>query len=125
MQLLSACAGARTAQINDRYEFPEELDLDAGDGRFLAEDADRSVRNLYRLHSVLVHSGGVHGGHYYAFIRPDGQQWLKFDDDKARRCAAAPAARPRRQRGCPDIMCREQPVVQQWWRPGRALALPV
>lgn len=72
------------AQINDRYEFPEELDLDAGDGRFLAADADRSVRNLYRLHSVLVHSGGVHGGHYYAFIRPDGRQWLKFDDDKAR-----------------------------------------
>ena len=42
------------------------------------------MRNLYRLHSVLVHSGGVHGGHYYAFIRPDGRQWLKFDDDKAR-----------------------------------------
>ncbi len=40
------------------------------------------MRNQYRLHSVLVHSGGVHGGHYYAFIRPDGRQWLKFDDDK-------------------------------------------
>jgi hypothetical protein len=38
------------------------------------------VRNLYRLHSVLVHSGGVHGGHYYAYIRPDGKKWLKFDD---------------------------------------------
>jgi hypothetical protein len=44
------------------------------------QQADRSVRNLYRLHSVLVHSGGVHGGHYYAYIRPDGKQWLKFDD---------------------------------------------
>lgn len=42
------------------------------------------MRNQYRLHSVLVHSGGVHSGHYYAFIRPDGRQWLKFDDDKAR-----------------------------------------
>jgi hypothetical protein len=42
--------------------------------------ADRSVRNLYKLHSVLVHSGGVHGGHYYAYIRPDGRSWLKFDD---------------------------------------------
>jgi ubiquitin carboxyl-terminal hydrolase 7 len=38
------------------------------------------VRNLYKLHSVLVHSGGVHGGHYYAYIRPDGKTWLKFDD---------------------------------------------
>lgn len=53
-------------QINDRYEFYEELDLDAGDGKYLSPSADRSTRNLYRLHSVLVHSGGVHGGHYFA-----------------------------------------------------------
>ena len=72
------------AQINDRYEFPDELDLDYGDGRLLSANADRGVRNLYALHSVLVHSGGVHGGHYYAFIRPDGKRWLKFDDEKAR-----------------------------------------
>ena len=32
---------------------------------------DRSVRNKYKLHSVQVHSDGVHGGHYYAYIRPD------------------------------------------------------
>ncbi len=69
-------------QINDRYEFPDELDLDADDGKFLAPGADRSVRNLYKLHSVLVHSGGVHGGHYYAYIRPASKQWLKFDDEK-------------------------------------------
>jgi hypothetical protein len=43
------------------------------------------VRNLYRLHSVLVHSGGVHGGHYYAFIRPAGSSWLKFDDERVTR----------------------------------------
>jgi ubiquitin carboxyl-terminal hydrolase 7 len=73
------------AQINDRYEFPDELDLDVGGGRLLSENADRSVRNAYKLHSVLVHSGGVHGGHYYAFIRPDGQRWLKFDDERVRR----------------------------------------
>lgn len=27
----------------------------------------------YVLFSVLVHAGGVHGGHYYAFIRPTQQ----------------------------------------------------
>ncbi|KAH7332209.1 hypothetical protein KP509_20G075300 [Ceratopteris richardii] len=33
--------------------------------------------------SVLVHSGGVHGGHYYAFIRPTlSEQWYKFDDER-------------------------------------------
>jgi hypothetical protein len=46
----------------------------------LPRQANRSVRNVYKLHSVLVHSGGVHGGHYYAYVRPDGKQWLKFDD---------------------------------------------
>lgn len=71
-------------QINDRYEFYEELDLDQLEHKYLSPNADRSTPNKYRLHSVLVHSGGVHGGHYYAFINPDGKQWLKFDDDKVR-----------------------------------------
>ena len=33
----------------------------------------------YKLsYSVLVHCGGVHGGHYYAFCRPgDGKQWYE------------------------------------------------
>ena len=57
-------------KINDRYAFPETLDLDSGDRKYLTAEADHTVRNLYKLHSVLVHSGGVNGGHYYAFIRP-------------------------------------------------------
>ncbi|NP_001346281.1 Ubiquitin carboxyl-terminal hydrolase 12 [Zea mays] len=70
-------------KINDRYEFPLQLDLDRDDGKYLSPDADRNVRNLYTLHSVLVHSGGVHGGHYYAFIRPTlSDQWFKFDDER-------------------------------------------
>ncbi|MBA0594472.1 hypothetical protein Gorai_011375, partial [Gossypium raimondii] len=114
--------------INDRYEFPLQLDLDRDDGKYLSPEADRSVRNLYTLHSdikkdsiwtlfevadaqfngqkillygsltlilvsgthiyefaysVLVHSGGVHGGHYYAYIRPTlSDQWYKFDDER-------------------------------------------
>ncbi|CAI9765932.1 unnamed protein product [Fraxinus pennsylvanica] len=70
-------------KINDRYEFPLELDLDRDNGKYLSPEADSSVRNLYMLHSVLVHSGGVHGGHYYAFIRPTlNDQWYKFDDER-------------------------------------------
>lgn len=38
---------------------------------------------MYRLHGVLVHSGDLHGGHYFALIKPDRQtRWLKFDDDR-------------------------------------------
>ncbi|KAL0367236.1 UNVERIFIED_CONTAM: Ubiquitin carboxyl-terminal hydrolase 12 [Sesamum radiatum] len=70
-------------KINNRYEFPLELDLDRDNGRYLSPEANRRVRNLYTLHSVLVHSGGVDGGHYYAFIRPTlSNQWYKFDDER-------------------------------------------
>ncbi|KAK9010463.1 hypothetical protein V6N11_036971 [Hibiscus sabdariffa] len=70
-------------KINDRYEFPLQLDLDRENRKYLSPEADRTVRNLYTLHSVLVHSGGVHGGHYYAFIRPTlSDQWYKFDDER-------------------------------------------
>ncbi|KAJ6727514.1 UBIQUITIN-SPECIFIC PROTEASE 12-RELATED [Salix purpurea] len=77
-------------KINDRYEFPLQLDLDRENGKYLSPEADRSVRNLYTLHSVLVHSGGVHGGHYYAYIRPTLSDQcfelmacrFKFDDER-------------------------------------------
>ena len=37
-------------QINDRYEFPLQLDLDRDNGKYLSPHADRNVRNLYTLH---------------------------------------------------------------------------
>ena len=33
----------------------------------------------YALYAVLVHAGGSHGGHYYAYIF-DGIDWFKFND---------------------------------------------
>src|ERR1700728_3756643 len=66
-------------QINDRHEFPFEIDL----GEFLDDNADRSKPWVYKLHGVLVHSGDLHGGHYFALIKPDRDtRWLKFDDDR-------------------------------------------
>ena len=66
-------------QINDRHEFPFEIDLT----EFLDETADRSQPWVYKLHGVLVHSGDLHGGHYFACIKPDAaSRWLKFDDDR-------------------------------------------
>ena len=56
-------------KIHDFFSFPEILELD----NFLADDCppeSRAVPNEYTLHSVLVHSGDVGGGHYYAYIRP-------------------------------------------------------
>ncbi|KAL6946770.1 hypothetical protein ACO0QE_001619 [Hanseniaspora vineae] len=61
----------RLIKINDRYEFPESIDLSPyGNGK------------VYDLHAVLVHSGDIDTGHYYAMIRPSDDQWYRFDDDR-------------------------------------------
>ncbi|KAJ3321282.1 hypothetical protein HDV06_004507 [Boothiomyces sp. JEL0866] len=66
-------------KINDRHEFGMTLDLE----RFLDSDADKSIKQRYRLQGVLVHSGDLNAGHYFALIRPkkDGS-WYRYDDDK-------------------------------------------
>ncbi|KAF8509282.1 hypothetical protein JB92DRAFT_2947613 [Gautieria morchelliformis] len=66
-------------KINDRHEFPFEIDL----SEFLDETVARSQSWVYKLHGVLVHSGDLHGGHYFALIKPDREtRWLKYDDDR-------------------------------------------
>ena len=67
-------------KINDRHEFPFEIDL----AEFVdPAERDPNTSYNYRLHGVLVHSGDLHGGHYFALIKPtkDGR-WFKFDDDR-------------------------------------------
>lgn len=66
-------------KINDRYEFPESFDA----APYLSEDADKSESYVYQLHGVLVHSGDLNAGHYYAFIKPTTDGWFyKYDDDR-------------------------------------------
>lgn len=69
-----------TVKINDRYEFPTEVDL----APYLDEDSrDPNENYEYALHGVLVHCGDLNIGHYYAFIKPSSNgPWYKFDDDK-------------------------------------------
>ncbi|KAG2175621.1 hypothetical protein INT43_001268, partial [Umbelopsis isabellina] len=68
-----------TVKINDRHEFPLEIDLEP----YLSESADKSQPHKYILQGVLVHSGDLSGGHYFAFVRPTkDSNWLKFDDDR-------------------------------------------
>jgi ubiquitin carboxyl-terminal hydrolase 7 len=69
-------------KVNDRYEFPEVWDASP----YLSEGADRSEPCIYHLHGVLVHSGDLNAGHYYAFLKPtkDGH-YYKFDDDRVTR----------------------------------------
>ncbi|KAJ9151597.1 Ubiquitin carboxyl-terminal hydrolase [Coniochaeta hoffmannii] len=66
-------------KINDRYEFPEEFDA----APYLDKDVDMSESWEYQLHGVLVHSGDLNAGHYYAFLKPNKEGWwYRYDDDK-------------------------------------------
>ncbi|KAF7559047.1 hypothetical protein G7046_g5116 [Stylonectria norvegica] len=66
-------------KINDRYEFPDVFDA----APYLNDDADLSEPWTYQLHGVLVHSGDLNAGHYYAFLKPGKDGWFyKYDDDK-------------------------------------------
>jgi len=72
-------------KINDRFEFPERVDL----SKYLSEDADKNITYIYRLHSVLVHKSELQNGaefqngSYYAFIQPKmNGKWFKFDFDR-------------------------------------------
>ncbi|ODV96109.1 hypothetical protein PACTADRAFT_49515 [Pachysolen tannophilus NRRL Y-2460] len=67
-------------KINDRHEFLDSIDLkpylDAGTD-VINEDWE------YKLQGVLVHSGDISAGHYYALIKPSiKDEWFRFDDDR-------------------------------------------
>lgn len=67
-------------KINDRHEFPLEIDL----GDFIDKDSPMSGEDWkFSLHGVLVHAGDLSGGHYFALLKPEKDgEWFKFDDDR-------------------------------------------
>ncbi|KAK3679931.1 ubiquitin-specific protease ubp15 [Recurvomyces mirabilis] len=69
-------------KVNDRYEFPDVFDASP----YLDETADKSEPYIYHLHGVLVHSGDLNAGHYYAFLKPEKNgEFYRFDDDRVTR----------------------------------------
>uniref|UniRef100_A0A0K0FKN4 Ubiquitin carboxyl-terminal hydrolase n=1 Tax=Strongyloides venezuelensis TaxID=75913 RepID=A0A0K0FKN4_STRVS len=60
---------ARTRKISGYVDFDFELDLSP----FVAKHGQRIVpgekRVLYRLYGIVVHSGGLSGGHYIAYVK--------------------------------------------------------
>ena len=38
-------------------------------------------KNKFLLKSVIVHMGNTEQGHYYAFIRKEGDKWYQFNDN--------------------------------------------
>ena len=60
-------------KVNDRFEYPLELDV----SKYLeptpeaqAQKEDPDLVN-YELKAIVIHRGGPYGGHYHAYIRDD------------------------------------------------------
>lgn len=88
-------------QVTEEDETQEMLEEEKGEDGSSANHHDSQKTNKYLLHSVLVHSGDVGGGHYYAYIRPttthnwdtvygertssqltnEDVEWYKFNDE--------------------------------------------
>jgi len=51
----------------------------------LTEQYKREGMFVYELFSVLIHSGGAYGGHYYAYIKDvETGKWHNFNDTVVR-----------------------------------------
>lgn len=103
-------------KVNDRYEFPETWDASP----YLSETADRSEPYIYRLHGVLVHSGDMNAGHYYAFLKPTKDSpFFKFDDDRVTRATLKEAMDENfggdyAPNGANGAMKMQNPFTRQW-----------
>ncbi|OHT11309.1 hypothetical protein TRFO_19290 [Tritrichomonas foetus] len=66
-------------KVNDRFEFPSNLDLTAFSATPNAQ---------YTLCSVLVHCGSTTNGHYLAYIKPTPEEsWYEFNDSNVTQCS--------------------------------------
>lgn len=55
---------------------------------------NQNHRRTYLLQSVAIHSGGLHGGHYYTYVRrPDG--WWCINDSTVCRATDSPTTLPK------------------------------
>ena len=74
----------RNYKVNDRCEFYDTIDLD----KYVLKDGENPYNKStkYQLHGVLVHTGSISAGHYYAFFRPTPEnKWYKFNDSMVTR----------------------------------------
>jgi len=68
-------------KINDRFTYPEELDLTP----YLSEKSLQKDNSVYTLHSIVVHQGTATSGHYFAYIRCSiDNSWILFNDESVK-----------------------------------------
>lgn len=68
------------AQIRE-MENRELIAKEAADASSKVQEYLQQGEFVYELYSIMIHSGGAYGGHYYAYIKSfeDGK-WYNFND---------------------------------------------
>lgn len=89
----------RRNKVNDKFEFPMEINLKPWTREGVAESQGRKAEAAgfeaealkdtgltsdefydYVLTGILVHSGSADSGHYYSIVRDGDRRWLQFND---------------------------------------------
>eukprot|EP01091_Cochliopodium_minus_P013005 TRINITY_DN4079_c0_g3_i1.p1 TRINITY_DN4079_c0_g3~~TRINITY_DN4079_c0_g3_i1.p1 ORF type:complete len:1076 (-),score=375.30 TRINITY_DN4079_c0_g3_i1:2-3229(-) len=71
-------------KVNDKCEFYDTIDLDKYVHKEGEDPYNKSTK--YQLHGVLVHTGSISAGHYFAYFRPTPEnKWYKFNDSNVTR----------------------------------------
>lgn len=79
------------SKINDRFEFPRDIDMSPYHVDYLKNPEDPTSPDLFELVGILVHSGTAESGHYYSYIqeRPlasaGRKTWVEFNDSDVSR----------------------------------------
>lgn len=84
-------------KVNDRLEFPDELNMLPYTKEGLSEIEEDQIRipkrmdtyYQYHLVGIIVHTGTSEGGHYYSFVKErkplsenSSPKWYRYDDTK-------------------------------------------
>lgn len=73
------------ATFDPKYPVTEAVEDPEADELLTLQDAQLAAQRhgewVYELFAVLIHSGAIHGGHYYAYIKDlESGRWLDFND---------------------------------------------
>jgi len=68
----------KLVKSNFPVKYPHELDM----SKYMTQNNNIGLTDKYELYSVIRHSGGMHGGHYYSYTKNSfNDKWYLHDDD--------------------------------------------
>ncbi|KAK4561687.1 hypothetical protein LTR86_004366 [Recurvomyces mirabilis] len=81
---------SQQAKVNDRFEFPPQIDLASYRLESLDERQPHREPDMFDLVGVVVHQGALDYGHYWSYVKirnsADPPTWMKIEDHSAKRC---------------------------------------